>query len=109
MFLKKALFLYFGIALVFLITVIILNSTQDKDRWLQKLPPAEQKLYALEKESLICKDELNMTKAALYYSEQESYCRSFKEASQSHLCFKRTQPWWDNLYKTKSNLSNIKE
>ncbi len=101
MLLKKALFLYFFIALIFLVAVIILNSTQ-KDRWLNKLPPQEQKLYKLEKEALLSSNELDMNKAKLYYEERNQYCQSLEDQKQQ-LCFKRTQPFWDNLYKKESN------
>ena len=103
---KKTLVLYFTIAIIFLISIIILNSTQDKDRWVKKLSPSEQKLYILEKEALLESNDLNMTKADLYYSEREKYCHSFKETSEINLCHKRTLPWWDNQYKIKSNPSH---
>lgn len=101
MLLNKALLFYFFIALIFLVTVIILNSTQKKDHWLKKLPQQEQKLYKLEKEALVNNNELDMTKAKLYYEERTLYCQSIESDKQT-LCFKRTQPFWDNLYKRKT-------
>ena len=98
---QRSLFAYLFIIIILTIVFALINSQEGAKTWLDKVAPQEKALYTLEIAVPISEDDINMTKAGIFYKQRENYCESLATDTERLLCYKRTMPWWSKIYREK--------
>lgn len=101
MFLQRSLFFYLFVFIIITIIYAVINSQEDSVSWLDKVAPQEKVLYDLELSVPLSDEDINMTKAMIFYKTRQTYCESLANDKEQLLCYKRTMPWWSKIYRQK--------
>jgi hypothetical protein len=103
MFMKRSLLIYLLVIVILTIVFVVSNAKKVTPAWWDKVDPREKALIELELKVPTTKNDINMTKAAIFYKERQNYCDSFKEGKERLICYKRTLPIWSEIYREKEH------